>query len=159
VSETVTMNVKGLDQLIKALKKDNVVAGIGIIGEKVNRNPSQDEKIPITNAEIGAAHEFGTSKLPQRSFLRVPIADHLTKKMEDSGALDSEVLKEVIAQGTVEPWLRKVAILAESIVIEAFDTGGFGKWKPSVMTSKKNHQTLVETKQLRDSITTMVKEV
>ncbi len=54
--------------------------------------------------------------------------------------------------------VKKVAVVAEGIVAEAFDTGGFGQWPPSDMTHKKVHQTLVETQQLRNSITSEVKE-
>ncbi len=148
-----TINTRGLDQLIKALKVKVPIARIGILGSKGQR----DGKGP-SNAEVGAAHEFGTEHLPIRSFLRVPISEHLNAKMENSRALDEDVLKEVIKSGTVVPWLRKVAALAKGIVDDAFNTGGFGKWKPSNMDHKKTKQTLVETHQLRDSIDWDVKE-
>ena len=47
--------------------------------------------------------------------------------------------------------------VGESIVQDAFSTGGFGKWKPSRMENKQTKQTLVETQQLRNSITSDVK--
>lgn len=151
--EGVEFNVKGLDQLLKALKQtEQPKARVGILGDKNSRTGKAN-----SNATIGAYHEFGTTTLPIRSFLRMPISDRLQKKMEESRALDKDVMKEVIRSGTVIPWLKKIAILAESIVHEAFDTGGFGKWKPSNMDRKKNHQTLVETQQLRNSINSEVK--
>lgn len=151
--DDVTLETKGLDQLIKTLKVKPPVARVGILGGKTGRAGS----VP-NNATIGAYHEFGTSELPQRSFLRVPISEHLENKMESSGALNKDTLDQVVKQGSVTPWLKKIAVLAEGIVAEAFETGGFGKWKPSDMTHKKNHQTLVETQQLRNSITSEVKE-
>jgi phage gpG-like protein len=168
----IKLETKGLDQLLKALKAKPPVARVGILGEKANRTegkttltfdevrslskPRKGGNVP-TNAEIGAAHEFGTSRLPARSFLRVPLADRLQKEMESSGALDKAVLAEVIRSGSVVPWLKKVAVLAEGIVADAFATGGFGKWKPSDMRYKKVHQTLVETNQLREAITSEVR--
>lgn len=152
---TTTLETKGLDQLLKALKAEPPEAKVGILGQKSVR---ADKKSGANNAEVGAAHEFGTSKLPQRSFLRVPIADHLAKRMESSGALDKETLENVIKQGTITPWIKKIAVLAEGIVREAFDSSGFGKWPPSNMTYKTTKQTLVETQQLRNSITSEVKE-
>lgn len=150
----VVIKTEGLDKLLRALNQKLPTARVGILGADDVRatkgNPS--------NATIGAAHEFGTTKLPMRSFLRVPITEHLQSKMEASGALDKQVLKQVIAEGSVIPWMTKIAVLAEQIVGEAFATGGFGKWMPSNMNNKKNHQTLVETQQLRDSITSEVKE-
>jgi phage gpG-like protein len=150
-----TIEIKGLQQLCKALKARPPVARLGILGDKNKRKKG----IP-GNAEIGAAHEFGSEKrgLPQRSFLRVPLIDKLQGEMEKTGALEDLVIKEVIRSGSMVSWLKKIAVLGEKIVQDAFATGGFGKWKPSDMTRKKNHQTLVETQQLRDSIVSEVKE-
>lgn len=153
-----TINVQGLEDLIRVMSAKAPVARIGVLGDKSARDASKGGKLNPTNAEIGAAHEFGTEKLPQRSFLRVPISEHLEKKMEEAGAFDADVLSDAIKSKTLVPYMKKIAVLGESIVQEAFDTGGFGKWPESDMTRKKNHQTLVETKQLRDSITSEVRE-
>lgn len=148
------VDTKKLDALIKALKESKARGRIGILGPSVR---SVDGKA-VNNAVIGAAHEFGTSKLPQRSFLRMPLADRLPQEVLKAGLLDKDVVTEVIKTKSVVPWLKKIMVLANSVVLEAFDTGGFGKWQPSNMKNKKNAQTLVETGQLRDSITTEVKE-
>lgn len=147
------MKLDGLDKLLKALKAKPPVARVGILGDGKPRTEGGK-----SNAEIGAAHEFGTSTLPQRSFLRVPLIDNLDKRLESSGAFDKAAMADVLRSGSVVPWVKKVAVIAEGIVFEAFDTGGFGKWVPSNMDRKKNHQTLVETQQLRDSITSEVKD-
>ena len=156
--ETVTLNVKGLDQLLKALKTSPPTARIGILGGTPRKANSSSHN--PTNAEVGAAHEFGTASIPMRSFLRVPISEKLQKRMEDSGALDKEVLTSVVKNGTLLPWLKKVAVLAEGIVVDAFDTGGFGKWPGWKTPGYQNNsgQLLVDTTQLRDSITSEVKE-
>jgi phage gpG-like protein len=152
---TVELDTKNLDKLTKALKREAAKIRVGILNSGAARS---DKKTVANNAAIGAFHEFGTSRLPVRSFLRVPITDHLAKRLESSGALDKNVLKQVIAEQTIIPWLRKVAVLAEQIVADAFASGGFGKWRPSNMTGKHNQQTLVETGQLRNSITSEIKE-
>jgi phage gpG-like protein len=160
MSDTVTLNIKGLDQLVKALKQKPPVARVGILGDKGLRTAKEGEKNFQTNAEIGAAHEFGTSTIERRSFLRVPISDNLEKEMENSGALDKQTLDAVIKQGSVIPWVKKIAVLAEGIVAKAFATGGFGEWpawkNPGYMNN--TGQLLIDTKQLRDSITSEVKE-
>lgn len=162
MSDAAKIKTPGLDKIIKALGVKAPKARVGILGDDSIRGAgegnTQKKQSGPTNAEIGAAHEYGTSELPQRSFLRVPISEHLAKRLEQAGLTDKDTLKQVIAQGSLLPWLKKVAIEAEGIVAEAFDTGGFGKWKPSNMDNKKNHQTLVETQQLRNSITSEVKE-
>jgi phage gpG-like protein len=148
----IEINLKGLDQLLKALKGKQPTAKVGILGGEGRSDGS------LSNSEIGAFHEFGTSKVPQRSFLRIPLTANLNKALEQSGAFDPETLREVVNNGTITPWLEKVAVVAEGIVLDAFDTGGNGLWPPSDMTHKKNKQTLIETQQLRNSISHEVKE-
>lgn len=158
MSETVTLNLRGLDQLAKALKVDPPRCRVGILGTTA-RTAKPGEKAPLTNAEIGAIYEFDEGRNPNRpggSFLRVPLIDRLDTELENSGAFDKKTLANVIKDGSITPWLEKVAVVAEKIVLGAFATGGYGKWKPSDMKYKKNAQTLVETKQLRDSITSKV---
>lgn len=151
----VEINIKGLEQLLKAVTKPVPSIRVGILGA----SPRSEGKGPkqTTNATVGAAHEFGTTKLPQRSFLRVPLTDELQKSLERSGAFTKAALAEVVATGSLAPWIQKAGIVAEGVVLGAFDTSGYGKWKPSDMTKKENHQTLVETQQLRNSITHEVK--
>lgn len=152
--DTILLNTKGLDQLIKTLKTNPVVE-VGVLGDK---NSRASKKGQLTNATVGAAHEFGTSKLPIRSFLRMPITENLEKFLEASGAFTPETLDEVIKSGSIMGWMDKVGIVAEQVIATAFETGGFGKWKPSNMRFKDNWQTLVETQQLRNSISHRVKE-
>lgn len=173
--EAFTLEVKGLDQLLKALKARPPVARIGILGdnprnkapaevsyETVSRmkvSPKGASSHAPTNAEVGAAHEFGTTSLPQRSFLRIPLSDHLEKEMERTGELDKDVLANVVKQGSVLPWLEKIAILGEGIVAGAFESGGYGKWAPwKKGYSNNTGDVLVDTQQLRNSITSEVKE-
>ena len=150
--DTIEFDVKGLESLVSVLEgKESFHGVVGILGDGEQRDGVK------TNAEIGLRHEFGDDKMPQRSFLRVPLIDNLQNKLQESGAFTDEVAKEVIKSGSIKGWVEKATLVAESIVIEAFGTGGFGKWKPSNMKYKKNHQTLVETQQLRDSITSEVR--
>jgi phage gpG-like protein len=153
MGETAKINIKGLEGLIKSLKGKTPVARIGILGDGASRNSGAK-----SNAEIGAVHEFGSGKMPQRSFLRVPIAENLEKFLASAGAFDKEALALVVKEGSLVPYIKRVATVAEAVVFEGFDTGGFGKWPPSNMAYKKVHQTLVETQQLRNSITSEVIE-
>lgn len=146
-----TFNIDGLDKVIKALKKKPPLIKVGILGDKNQRTDSK-----LTNAQVGATHEFGTHRLPQRSFLRMPLGEHLMPALENSGAFDQGVLDDVVKSGSMEAWSKNVAAVAEGVVLDAFDSGGFGAWIPSDMRFKNNHQTLVETQQLRNSITSEV---
>lgn len=156
-NETIQLDTKAMDQLIKAFKTQPV-ARVGILGKSNARVPAGGATEVKTNAEIGAAHEFGSGSMPIRSFLRIPISWHLDKYLNKAGAFDKDTLKKVIAEGTIVPWWEKVAITAHTIVLDAFASGGFGLWPPSNMAKKKVHQTLVETQQLRNAQTWDVKE-
>lgn len=146
----IQINDKALKKLIKAFKGAIPQIRVGIMAGKAGRKDGS------SNAAIGAKHEYGGDGMPIRSFLRMPLSEHLNQKLEASGAFKEVTLREVIRLGSILPWCQKLAITAEGVVQEAFATGGFGKWKPSDMRFKKNHQTLVESQQLRDSITSEV---
>lgn len=147
-----SVKLEGLEKLLKALKAKPPIAKVGVLSNDAGRSGGGN------NAVIGAAHEFGTSTLPVRSWLRVPINDYLNAQLKASGAFDKETLKQVINSGSLIPWTKKLALVAESIVLEGFDTNGYGKWPQSDYTKKTNAQTLVETGQLRNAVSTEVKE-
>jgi hypothetical protein len=145
------LNTKGLDKLIKALSDETSRARVGILSGK---NQRRDQS---SNATIGLKHEFGDDKVPMRSFLRAPITDEMQNYLEKSQVFTTENLKEVIDEKSLLTWIKKIGIIGETIVLDAFQSGGFGKWIASNMKNKKNHQTLVETQQLRNSITSEAK--
>jgi hypothetical protein len=149
------LNSKILDEFVKTLKGKLPSVQVGILGDKTHRGT--DNPDGLTNAQIGAWHEFGTSKLPVRSFLRLPLTTQLERYLEKSGAFSKDAVKEVLEQRSIVPWLMKIGVLAEQIVADAFASGGFGTWVPSNMKFKKVHMTLVETQQLRNSITSRIK--
>ena len=97
--------------------------------------------------------------MPQRSFLRIPIAENLSKRLDNSGAFSKDELLKVIKEKSLEPWLKRMGTLAEAIVSDAFDSGGDGKW-PKWKTKGYENNTgmlLVDTQQLRNSIMSDVK--
>jgi hypothetical protein len=164
---------KGLGNLIKALSQDMPTARVGILGSskprtqvyttelvtdtgKIKKKKMKAES-ELTNADIGLEHEYGTEGKPMRSFLRFPIINKMQKYLNESGFFGKESLKLVMNEKNFLVWLKKIGIIGENIVSDAFETGGFGTWKPSNMANKKVQQTLVETQQLRDSITSEVK--
>lgn len=168
----VEMSLVGIDNILKALEEGHEKVRLGILGSTAQRSAEMhiDEitgesfgegQSDVNNAEIGLKHEFGgpsqlpngvTINLPQRSFLRVPLIQQFQKYLEASGAFDRATLASVIKKGTFKVWLQKIGMIGEQVVYEGFDSGGFGQWKPSNMSFKKNHQTLVESQQLRNAV-------
>lgn len=153
MSEETGLQTKGLENILKMFKS-NATVKVGILGEKNSRSGS------MTNAQIGAMHEFGTTTIPKRSFLREPISDNLDKELKKAGLLDKKVIAKIIKESSAAELLAQVGILAEGIIADAFATGGFGKW-PAWKTKGYENNTgniLVDTQQLRNSITSEVVE-
>lgn len=145
----------GLEGLIKAMKGPHPKAKVGILANRAPREGSGENN----NSSIGLKHEFGdpTENLPMRSFLRQPIIEHFQEFL-DKAEIGEETIKEIAEEKTLAPLVNFFGIVGTLVVLEGFDSGGFGKWKPSNMKLKKNHQTLVETQQLRDSISWELKK-
>lgn len=116
----------------------------------------------LTNAQIGAIHEFGSpgDKIPERSFLRMPI---LSKLGDELKTIPGSDWKNVFADGAEESQsggliavLRVVGQAAVNVVQDAFNTGGFGRWaklSKATIARKGSSEILIETTQLRRSIT------
>lgn len=145
--ETFTLELKGLDKLLKALKGKPPSLKIGVMGSR--------------NATIGAVHEFGAParNIPQRSFLRIPLSENLNREMERAGLLDKDTLNEVIQSGSMTPWLKQVGVSAEAVVDDAFESEGPGwaPWRDPNYTNEGG-SILTDTGQLRESVTSEVQE-
>ena len=148
----IKLNDSGLNKLIKKVTNDSKsYVKVGILGDTNARTEGEQ-----SNAEIGFIHEFGNNSHPMRSFLRMPILLKLKDKIENNSvSKDGEI--------DFKFTMYQVGLLAESVIDEAFETAGFGTWRPS----QKKHgidelgefsSTLVDTSQLRDSITSEVVE-
>lgn len=144
MAKDVELNTAGLEAFMRMLKKLPTVQ-VGVFGDG-------------RNARVGAAHEFGTDKLPVRSWLRMPIAEQMPKRLKSAAMLNRDAFSKMMREGSIMLLMKKIALLAEDVVLGAFDTGGYGRWKPSDMRYKRVQQTLVETKQLRDGVTSRVVE-
>lgn len=108
----------------------------------------------LTNGDIGAVHEFGSMSqhIPQRSFLRMP----LTTRLKDN--VSSNWGETILRQG-FNSALRKLGVMGENTVQKAFATGGFGVWpklKPATIARKRSSAILIDTSQLRRSISSRV---
>ena len=140
-----------LKGLVKAFSDRNSHAKVGVLGAKNARK--QKGK---TNAEIGVKHEFGLEGLPIRSFLRMPLTTKFEQYLKQSNLFRKEKFKKIVDDKSLEEYIRGLGVVGEKTVVGAFESGGFGQWQPSNMERKKVHKTLVESQQLRNSITSEV---
>lgn len=97
------------------------------------------------NAEILAKHELGLGNLPKRSVLRDGIA-------HGRDSIADELSKYIVGDSSVE----RVAISIENALDDQFATRGQGQWpknSPITIASKGSDSPLIDTGQLRRSIT------
>lgn len=127
--EESTYNTSGLDELSKMISSNKCKAKLGILGDKNARTPEPGEKTVPTNAEVGAAQEFG-GKLPARSFLRMPVTQYLDKQIQKPGFFNQKDIDTAIQKKSLRNMIEKIAVAGLAVVLEAFDTGGFGTWAP-----------------------------
>lgn len=141
----------GLEKLLKQLKT-NFFVDIGILGEK-----GGNREDGITVAGIGAVHEFGSldGKIPKRSFIAMPL--NAKKSYIEEKAKKS--FDRNFGSANVQQIFTDIGIAGESAIQEAFETGGFGSWKPlSPMTidAKGSDSILIDIGELRKAQTSKV---
>lgn len=182
---------KRLNNLMKDLGRD-VSIKVGIIGSEAQRQHPDTEltmaelgaihefgaNIETTDAMKGYFwHQWGIHKsnksinIPARSFLRASLLSkegkkELHKAVNDQLSTDREFNKMVgEADSTLLTDVANVlGLTAVKRVQEAFETGGFGQWKPISEFTKQNRKgdpenpPLDSTGDLKESITFEVKE-
>lgn len=150
---------------------------VGIIGEQAYQT---HEHTNLSNADLGAIHEFNV--LHRRSFLADSLLTNEGKRAIIKAVVkNNEAVAELMKKPTgdeydttyreavkkvVNPEMvaNQIAVAAYDRVIEAFETEGFGKWEKTTEQSRKRrygdpaNPTLVDTGQLRDSISFEVKK-
>lgn len=158
MADEVKLEWKKLLNCIKALKDGFPGVKVGILGDNIERQDGE-----LNNAEIGFANEFGKMtgypKIPARSFIRMPLQTKLNDKIKEKKSLSGAELEKAMAEGKLEEFARKVGIVAEEVIQEAFSTNGFGQWAPNAPMTvelKGSSSPLIDTGQLRRSISSKV---
>lgn len=110
----------------------------------------------LTNPEIAAKNEFGVG-VPKRSMLRMPLHLHGDKVLKDAQADATAQMKDVAKnpRRTAKKMLDRLGIAGENLVQEAFNTRGFGNWKPNAPVTialKGSDAPLIDTAQLRHAV-------
>lgn len=165
---SVRLSTKGIESLLQESQKRFIVH-VGILGSK-GSSPRQetveDEKgghkagkkaSPSSNADIGLAHEKGvkSKNLPRRSWLVEPLTDFLPEYFNKLGA---EVIQNAVTN-QVESSYVELGEVCEQIIFKGFETGGYGKWKAlkaSTIRAKRSSAILIDTAQLKKSVTSTV---
>lgn len=144
-------NQKTLQQYEKELKEARKKAVyVGLPKDKVSE--TYDDGISVI--QVGAIHEFGMGRNPERSFLRVPFS-------QNEKIINAFINKQfsLIFNGeadTVQS-LNKIGILARNISVDAFTNNDWKENSPATIERKGSSRPLIDTGNLRQSITWVVR--
>ncbi len=143
----------GLNVLVKALGDGRVVR-VGMLGRKANRKDGGNK---VTNAELGAIHEFGSfsNNIPARSWLRMPIHKESDKIAKEAGKASDKMVKD----GNMLGILKNIGVACEAAIQRAFASTGFGQWrpdKPATIRRKGSDSPLIDTGEFRRAVTSQV---
>lgn len=152
-------NLNGLNKLLKTLKEDYFVR-VGIIGTEAK---TEHEGSSLTNAEIGTFHEFGSDKLPQRSFLEKPLREKLNfKNAAFRKATTKEAWKQIVNKGNQKKFMHNLGAYALKVIADAFESQDWQPLTESYVKQKERQglstNILTATGQLRRSISFKVLE-
>lgn len=103
-------------------------------------------------AMIAAVHEFGSPEhnIPERSFLRGGIRRAMPKLKQ----MNAQSLKAVVlGKMTIEQAVEKLGVVAAGEVKREFTVGELAPNKPATIKRKGSSRPLIDTGQLRQSIT------
>lgn len=166
---TVRLDLDKLTMIQKVLGAKNVTH-VGILGAKSHSRKEEGsiakggghittrKEADQTNADIGFVHEKGSKSrgIPRRSFLLMP----LEEKSVELGSVRNALWKSFTeGHNTIVQAYKKLGLAAEVIIQKAFETGGYGHWdalKAKTIARKKSSSILIDTAQLRRSITSRV---
>ena len=159
MAKGVRVDISQMKALSEALG-DNFEIRVGILGSNATR---KNGKGGVTNAEIGFIQEFGSmkKKIPARSFLWMPLSLYLVDYLKKKKGFGEKEVKKATKDGTLLGLAKKIGIVAEEVIQEAFRTRGFGNWKankPSTIKRKGSDSPLIDTGELRRSITSEAKK-
>ena len=169
----VRLNLSGLEDMKRAVG-DTYRARVGVLGgdarqdahlqnQKFKNNTAATRRTPggqtdISNAELMLLMVFGvlSRNIPARDPLFTPIIKHRRELIQSLG---SGSMRAAFKAGDYEKMFKLLGIAGEAIVQQAFETSGDGTWPPnapSTIAAKGSSQPLIDTAQLRKSVSSDV---
>ena len=134
-------------QAMKEIKNKYVAVGV-LANEATGRVYGAGASV----LQVAAANEFGTTKTPQRSFLVMP---QQLKAPEISKFIRVQ-LGKVLEGREVKKGLGLIGVFVTNVSVDAFDSGGFGKWPAlddKTIEAKGSSAPLIDTGTLKNSVT------
>lgn len=152
------LGMKAVMRMLDRLKASAPRVVVGIVGEEAIAAHRKGDGLTVV--EIGAVHEFGAGRVPERSFLRATFdqnRDHYQKFM--TNGLRREVL-DVAKTGDAGPenrTLKQLGLKVEGDVKKRIAEGIDPPLHPLTIARKGSSKPLIDTGQLRASIASEIR--
>lgn len=147
----IVKRLKKLMERAEQLNRIELVVGIP------NDKNSRDESSGITNSELGVIHEFGVPEknIPERSFMRSTASE----EAENVGRLSNVQIAEYLkSENSTHDVFATVGTYLQGKIIDKITDGNFEPNKEETIKRKKSSKALIDTGQLRGSITYEIRE-
>lgn len=106
-------------------------------------------------AMIAGAHEYGTKHIPERPFLKVAIVE----SQGDFKALNARNLKAFVnGKMSAKTALEQLGLMASARVKQKIVVGPFTPLSPETIRRKGSSKPLIDTGQMRQSVTYEIKD-
>lgn len=148
---------RALAESLRALGKARVRVGVLAdapkkTGTRTGKRGRQIQQA-ATLAEVAAAHEFGTATIPQRSFIRATVDLKAAVIAAEQEKLAAQVVDSKI---TPEVAMERLGAAVQGMVQTRIAEGIGPALKPATVARKGSDKQLVDTGQLRSSVTYQV---
>lgn len=153
MASKVTDRDRGWERLTRELRgAKGLVGKSGVVGPKAAAERKLEDGRTVTNAELAMIHEFGSGRVPERSFLRKPFDDNRVKY---ESRLASYARRVYAGAMKVE---RAVGLVAAEMSsdVRKYIANGPGvppPNAPSTIAKKGSSRPLVDTAQMKNAIT------
>lgn len=146
--------VKRLREITERAKQlNNISLNVGIPSDKNEREKS----VEVTNAELGIIHEFGAPErgIPERSFMR-----STAKEESKNVAKLAEIQIKESLNGEISAYdaFSVIGNYLQVKIVDKITDGNFEENTKETIKRKKSSKPLIDTGQLRASITYEIKE-
>lgn len=144
---------KNLKKFRESFNKLDYVVKVGVLGGKYDE--TEGGKFPPTIVSVALIQEFGSVKrnIPERSFIRKPLQNHLKEELNKSKTLNKAIFNE---SGNPIDKYNVLGAIAQNIITDSFENLGDGTWAPNApftIRQKGSSHPLIDTGRLRKSIT------
>lgn len=136
---------KGLKALLKRLSGASGKVAIGVLGSNAGKSHGA-----TTLYDVAAANEFGTSRIPERSFLRETLDVHHAKVVAFCKKQGAEVVRGTISN---EAALNRIGLFVQGLIQARIASGIEPANAESTIAAKGSSKPLIDSGQLRASIT------